>query len=46
MVGWTGVTEARLIWSWHDDAAGGTVGNPPFAVDNILLTYTACTTNC
>jgi len=44
--GWSGVTTTRLIWSWHDDAAAGTSGNPPFAVDNILLTYSACTINC
>lgn len=42
----TGTTASRIVFSWHDDAVGGTAGNPPFAIDNITITYTACTQNC
>jgi hypothetical protein len=42
----TGDTASRIVFSWHDDAAGGTAGNPPFAIDNITITYTACTIDC
>lgn len=33
----------QLTWAWHDDAVGGTVGNPPFAIDNIVLKYSGST---
>lgn len=33
----------QLTWAWHDDSAGGTVGNPPFAIDNIVMKYSGTT---
>ena len=41
----SGVTgeSLRLVWTWHDDAAAGTAGNPPMAIDNIVFGYSAQT---
>jgi len=43
VTGVTGGESLRLTWSWHDDAAGGTAGDPPMAIDNIVFGYSALT---